>query len=223
MTPISLALYRTMRYRTDGQNTTLRCAITKPMEIHQYFFMVANTCMPNPVEGLLEVYGDIVEVLLVLEIFLMEASQVEDLLCGAPSCYEACLFFSTAMIFSACRFNLFSMIFSMTSLTCLMSLIVRQFWHCCRLPFLGSVMTKDWVYGVCHSPVCQILSHIVVRAVITSFPPAWTSSDGMLSIPADLPFLSDCTAASTSQRRVGCSSSVSVWGQSSTDGSPLVL
>ena len=26
-----------------------------------------------------------------------------------------------------------------------MRLIIRQFWHCCRLPFLGSVMTKDWV------------------------------------------------------------------------------
>ena len=50
--------------------------------------------MPNPVEGLLEVYEDIVEVLLVLEIFLTEDSWVEDLLCGASSCSEACLFFS---------------------------------------------------------------------------------------------------------------------------------
>ena len=31
-----------------------------------------QTCMPNPVEGLLEVYKDMVEVLLVLEIFLTE-------------------------------------------------------------------------------------------------------------------------------------------------------
>ena len=31
-------------------------------------------CMPNPVEGLLEVYEDMVEVLLVLEIFLTEDS-----------------------------------------------------------------------------------------------------------------------------------------------------
>ena len=68
------ALQNNERYRTDGQNTTLRCAITKPMEIQQYFFMVANTCMPNPVEGLLEVYEDMVEVLLVLEIFLKEDS-----------------------------------------------------------------------------------------------------------------------------------------------------
>ena len=29
-----------------------------------------QSCMPNPVESLLEIYGDMVEVLLVLEIFL---------------------------------------------------------------------------------------------------------------------------------------------------------
>ena len=33
-----------------------------------------HSCMPNPVEGLLEVYEDIVEILLVLEIFLTENS-----------------------------------------------------------------------------------------------------------------------------------------------------
>ena len=79
-------------------------------------------------------------------------------------------------------------------------------------------MTKDWVHGV-----CQILLQIVVRVVITSSPPAWISSAGMLSTPADFPFFSDCTAASTSLQRMGWSSSVSVWGQSSTDGSPLAL
>ena len=84
-------------------------------------------------------------------------------------------------------------------------------------------MTKDWVHGVGHSPVCQILSQIVVKAVITSSPPAWTGSAGMLSTPADFPFFNDCTAASTSLRRMGWSSSVSVWGQFSTDGSSLVL
>ena len=39
-----------------------------------------------------------VDVLLVLEIFLTEDLQVEDLLCGAPSCYEACLFFSDDLL-----------------------------------------------------------------------------------------------------------------------------
>ena len=84
-------------------------------------------------------------------------------------------------------------------------------------------MTKDWVNGVGHSPVCHILLQIVVRAVITSSPSAWTSSAGMLSTPADFPFFNDCTAASNSLRRMGWSSSVSVWGQFSIDGSPLAL
>ena len=35
-------------------------------------------CMPNPVEGLPDVYEDMVEVFLVLEIFLIEDSQVEE-------------------------------------------------------------------------------------------------------------------------------------------------
>ena len=84
-------------------------------------------------------------------------------------------------------------------------------------------MTEDWVHGVGHSPVCKILLQIVLRAVITSSPPAWTSSAGMLSTLADFPFFNDCTAASTSLRRMGLSSSVSVWVQFSTDGSPLAL
>ena len=33
-----------------------------------------QSCMPNPVEGLLEVYEDMVVVLLVLEIFLTESA-----------------------------------------------------------------------------------------------------------------------------------------------------
>ena len=137
-----------------------------------------------------------------------------------PALKPAC---SSAMIVSACGFNLFSIIFSITLLGWLMRLIVRQFWHCCRLPFLGSVMIKNWVHGVSHSPVCQILLQIVVRAVITSSSPTWTSSAEMLSTPADFPFFSDCTATSTSLRRMGWSSSMSVWVQFSTDGSPLVL
>ena len=39
-----------------------------------YFFMVAHKgYMPNPVESLLEVYEDMVDVLLVLEIFLTDS------------------------------------------------------------------------------------------------------------------------------------------------------
>ena len=70
--------------------------------------------MPNPVEGLLEVYEDIVEVLLVLKIFLPEGSYVEDLFCVfLPAKKRAC---SSAMTFSDCGFNLFSMILSITLL-----------------------------------------------------------------------------------------------------------
>ena len=54
--------------------------------------------MPNPVEGLLEVYENMVEVLLVLEIFLTENAQVKDLPCGTPSCSEACLFFGDDLL-----------------------------------------------------------------------------------------------------------------------------
>ena len=64
---------------------------------------------------------------------------------------------------------------------------------------------------------------IVVRTLFTSSPPAWTSSAGMLSTPADFPFFNDCSAASTSLRRMGWSYSMFVRGQFSTDGSPLAL
>ena len=82
-------------------------------------------------------------------------------------------------------------------------------------------MAKDWVHGVGHSRDCQILSQIVVRAVITSSPPALASSAGMLLTPANYPFFNDCTAAFTFLRRMGWSSSVSVREQFSTNGSPL--
>ena len=56
--------------------------------------------MQNSVEGLLNVYEDMVEVLLVLKIVLTEdlRLKVEDLLCGAPSWSEACLFFSNDLL-----------------------------------------------------------------------------------------------------------------------------
>ena len=39
-----------------------------------------------------------VEVFLGLKIFLTEDSLAEDLFCGAPSCFEACLFFSDDLL-----------------------------------------------------------------------------------------------------------------------------
>ena len=56
-----------------------------------------QSCISNLVEGLLEVY-DMTNVLLVLETSLTTDSQVKDLPCGAPSCSEACLFFSDDLL-----------------------------------------------------------------------------------------------------------------------------
>ena len=46
-----------------------------------------------PVKGLLEVCEDMVEILLMLQVFLTEDSKIEYLFCGAPSSSETCLFF----------------------------------------------------------------------------------------------------------------------------------
>ena len=80
-------------------------------------------CMPNSVEGLLEVYEDMVEVLLVLEIIFTEDHRLK--ICSVvhlPALKPAC---SPAMIFSASSFNLFRIIFSMTLLGWLMRMNVR--------------------------------------------------------------------------------------------------
>ena len=74
-------------------------------------------CMPYPVERLLEVNEDVIEVLLVLEVLLK--------ICCAllhPGLKPAC---SSAMIFSACGFSRFRKIFSITLLGWLMRLMVR--------------------------------------------------------------------------------------------------
>ena len=49
--------------------------------------------MPYPVKGLLEVYEDMVEILLMLQVFLAEDPETEYLFCGAPSGSETCLLF----------------------------------------------------------------------------------------------------------------------------------
>ena len=45
------------------------------------------------VKGLLEVYEDMVEILLMMQLFLAEDHEVEYLFCGAPSGSETCLLF----------------------------------------------------------------------------------------------------------------------------------
>ena len=74
-----------------------------------------QSCMPNPVESLLEVFEDMVDVLLVLKIFLTQRIRMLKI-CSVlllPALKPTC---SSAMSFSACGFSLLSIIFSMTLL-----------------------------------------------------------------------------------------------------------
>ena len=51
-----------------------------------YFLIVAHKAfVPYPDKGLLEVYEDMVEILLKLQVFLAEDPETEYLFCGAPS------------------------------------------------------------------------------------------------------------------------------------------
>ena len=63
-----------------------------------YFFMIAHKVACQTLSKAFLKTEDVAEVSLVLGILLAEDSQVEDLLCGAPSCYEACLFFSDDLL-----------------------------------------------------------------------------------------------------------------------------
>ena len=75
-----------------------------------YFFMVAPKAACQTLSKALEVYEDMVEVLLVLEIILSNRLKIFFALL-LPALKPAC---SSVMIFSACGFNLFRMIFSTT-------------------------------------------------------------------------------------------------------------
>ena len=84
-------------------------------------------------------------------------------------------------------------------------------------PFLCSVYVSRCSCTLGSPVLCQSFFFSCISPLVNS------GSAGMLSTPADFPFFSDCTAASTSLRRMGWSSSVSVWVQFSTDGSQLAL
>ena len=68
--------------------------------------------MPNPVEGILEIYEDMVKVLLVLEMFLTTDHQVEMKICSVVLLSALKPARSSTIIF----FNLLSMISSITLL-----------------------------------------------------------------------------------------------------------
>ena len=78
--------------------------------------------MPYPVNGLLEVYEDVVEILLVVQVFLAEDPEIEYLSVVLLSVLKpGC---SSAMISSACGWSLFRMNFNMTLLGWLIRLMV---------------------------------------------------------------------------------------------------
>ena len=87
-----------------------------------YFLIVAIRLRAIPCQRLLEVYEDLVEILLMLQLFLAEDPEIEYLFYGAPSGSET--YCSSAMTSSACGWSLFRMIFSMTLLGWLMRLMV---------------------------------------------------------------------------------------------------
>ena len=121
------------------------------------------------------------------------------------------------IISSAWGLSLFKMIFNMSLLEWLMRLIVLAE---LQVALFRECDNSDWVHGVGHSPVLQILLQISVKTSTMVSPPAWTSSPGILSTPADFPFFSDATAISTSSRKIGCRSSSGGWLQSSIALSP---
>ena len=54
--------------------------------------------MPDPVKCLFEVYEDMVQILLMLQMFLTEDTEVEDLFSGTSSWSETSLFFSKNLL-----------------------------------------------------------------------------------------------------------------------------
>ena len=55
------------------------------------YLLVAHGFVPYPVKGLVEVCEDMVEILLMIQIFLKEDPEIEYLFCGAPSRSETTL------------------------------------------------------------------------------------------------------------------------------------
>ena len=137
--------------------------------------------MPNPDEGFLEVYEDMVEVLMVLEIFLTEDFYVKDLVRGAPSCSEACLFFSNDLLrlrLQSVQYDLqhdFAWVTDEPDRS--VALALRQ------VAFLGKCDDQGMGHKAGHSPICQILLQIVVRAVMISSPSTSLSSVIVLQPP----------------------------------------
>ena len=143
--------------------------------------------MPNSVKCLLEAHEDMVKAMLVLQVFLTESSKIEHLLSCAPSCSEACLFFFDLL--SLC-FSLFRRILAWAYLD-----DWSDWWYSSFGIVVGCLSLGEWWSGIGHSPVCQILLQVMSYLSWLLLLPRPALK--VLSTPADLPFFSDFTAAST--------------------------
>ena len=130
--------------------------------------------MANSVKCLLEVNEVVVKVALVLWMFCNYDSAVEDMFNSTPSYSEACI----------------------TLLVWLVKRMVMQSWHCLRLPFFGRGITSDLFHSVGHFsvPRSSDIDMLVFLLFLPSSTPLLISSDGMSSIPGNLPVF---TVAST--------------------------
>ena len=155
--------------------------------------------MPFPVKDLLEVHEDMVEILLMLQVFLAEDPEIKYLFFGAPFGSEICLLFCNDL-FCLWLESVYDLQLDLTRMADKAdgSVVLAQL----QVAFLWECATRECVHVVGHSPVLQILLQIAVRMSIMASPPAWTDSAGMLSMPADFPIFSALTAASTSSRRI---------------------
>ena len=141
------------------------------------------------------------------------------MLCGAPSCSEACLFFSNDLLrlwLQSVQYDLqhgFAWVTDEADCSVVISLLQIAFLWKCDDRGLGP---RNWLFSC--PPDCHESGDYVLSTCLTS-------SAGILSTPADFPFFSDCTAASASLRMTGWLSSVCVWGQFTrpTDRPPLAL
>ena len=111
--------------------------------------------MPYCVKGFFEINEVMVQILLMLEVLFTQDSKVEDLFCGASSGSEPSLFFSN--YFFSLRFKPiqddFQHDFARMTDEADSSVVLAEL----QVHFLGSVIISNWIHGVGHSPVLQIL------------------------------------------------------------------
>ena len=85
--------------------------------------------VPYPVKGLFEVYEDMVEILLMPQVFLADDPEIEYLFCGAPSGSETCLLFCNDL-FCLCLESVYDLQHDLTRMGDKAQLQVAFLWEC---------------------------------------------------------------------------------------------